>query len=143
MPTLLAFTKATGIKVTYTEDYNDNDEFFAKVKPQLQSGQDTGRDVWCSTDWMVARLIRLGWVQQLDKANIPNAANLETDLQNVPFDAGPRVLAAVAERLHRHRLQPRRPRAARRSSRSTSCSPTRPSRARSRCSPRCATPSRW
>ena len=88
MPTLLAFTKATGIKVEYTEDYNDNDEFFAKVKPQLQAGQDTGRDVWCSTDWMVARLIRLGWVQQLDKANIPNAANLEPDLQQVPFDAG-------------------------------------------------------
>src|SRR5213082_1296001 len=27
-PTLDAFTKQTGIKVTYTEDYNDNDEFF-------------------------------------------------------------------------------------------------------------------
>ena len=87
-PTLVAFGKATGIKVTYTEDYNDNDEFFAKVKPQLSAGQDTGRDVWCSTDWMVARLIRLGWVQKLDKANIPNAANLEPDLANVPFDKG-------------------------------------------------------
>ena len=87
-PTLTAFMKASGIQVKYTEDYNDNDEFFAKVKPQLQAGQDTGRDVWCSTDWMVARLIRLGWVQQLDKANIPNAANLEPDLQNVEFDPG-------------------------------------------------------
>jgi spermidine/putrescine transport system substrate-binding protein len=87
-PTLAAFTTALGIKVVYTEDYNDNDEFFAKVKPQLAAGQDTGRDVWCSTDWMVARLIRLGWVQQLDKANIPNAVNLEADLQNVPFDKG-------------------------------------------------------
>jgi spermidine/putrescine transport system substrate-binding protein len=74
--------------VKYTEDYNDNDEFFAKVKPQLGAGKDTGRDVWCSTDWMVARLIRLGWVQPLDKANIPNAANLEPDLQDVPFDKG-------------------------------------------------------
>jgi len=87
-PTLAAFTKAMGIEVAYTEDYNDNDEFFAKVKPQLQAGQDTGRDVWCSTDWMVARLIRLGWVQQLDKANIPHAANLEPDLQDVEFDPG-------------------------------------------------------
>jgi spermidine/putrescine transport system substrate-binding protein len=87
-PTLAAFTAATGIRVTYTEDYNDNDEFFAKVKPQLAAGQDTGRDVWCSTDWMVARLIRLGWVQELDKANIPNAVNLEPDLQNVEYDKG-------------------------------------------------------
>jgi spermidine/putrescine transport system substrate-binding protein len=87
-PTLDAFQKATGIAVTYTEDYNDNDEFFAKVKPQLQGGQDTGRDVWCSTDWMVARLIRLNWVQKLDKANIPNAKNLEDSLTNVEFDPG-------------------------------------------------------
>ena len=34
-PTLDAFTKQTGIKVNYTEDVNDNDEFFAKIQPQL------------------------------------------------------------------------------------------------------------
>jgi spermidine/putrescine transport system substrate-binding protein len=87
-PTLDAFEAKTGIKVTYVEDYNDNDEFFAKVKPQLSAGKDTGRDVWCSTDWMVARLIRLNWVQKLDQANIPNAKNLEPNLQNVEYDKG-------------------------------------------------------
>jgi len=89
-PTLDSFTKATGIKVNYTEDYNDNDEFFAKIKPQLSSKADTGRDVWCSTDWMVARLIRLNWVQKLDKSNIPNAKNLVAPLVNVSFDPGRR-----------------------------------------------------
>lgn len=49
-PTLDAFTKKMGIKVNYTEDYNDNDEFYAKVRPLLAAGKDTGRDVWCSTD---------------------------------------------------------------------------------------------
>ena len=87
-PTLDAFTAKTGIKATYVEDYNDNDEFFAKVKPQLSAKKDTGRDVWCSTDWMVARLIRLNWVQKLDKGNIPNASNLEDTLQNVEYDKG-------------------------------------------------------
>ena len=87
-PTLEAFTKQSGITVNYTEDYNDNDEFFAKAQPQLSAGQDTGRDVWCSTDWMVARLIRLGWVQELDKGNIPNASNLEDNLVDVEFDKG-------------------------------------------------------
>jgi len=87
-PTLDAFTKQTGIRVEYTEDYNDNDEFFAKVRPALSAGRDTGRDVWCSTDWMVARLIRLGWVQKLDKTNIPNAGNLEDSLRQVEFDPG-------------------------------------------------------
>jgi spermidine/putrescine transport system substrate-binding protein len=87
-PTLEAFMKQSGIKVNYTEDYNDNDEFFAKVQPQLSAGQDTGRDVWCSTDWMVARLIRLGWVQELDKENMPNAGNIEDNLSDVEFDPG-------------------------------------------------------
>lgn len=87
-PSLAAFTKQTGIKVNYTEDYNDNDEFYAKVRPLLEAGSATGRDVWCSTDWMVARLIRNGYVQKLDLANIPNNVNLVDSLRNVTFDPG-------------------------------------------------------
>jgi spermidine/putrescine transport system substrate-binding protein len=87
-PSIEAFTKATGIKVNFNEDYNDNDEFFAKVRPLLDAGQDTGRDTWVSTDWMVARLIRLGYVQELDYANIPNLTNLEPSLKDAPFDPG-------------------------------------------------------
>ncbi len=89
-PSLLAFTKRTGIKVSYTEDYNDNDEFYAKVRPLLQAGKDTGRDVWVSTDWLVARLIRLGYVQAFDLANIPNHHNVEDSLLDVEFDKGRR-----------------------------------------------------
>ncbi|MEO7753503.1 MAG: extracellular solute-binding protein [Terracoccus sp.] len=87
-PTLDAFTKQTGIKVNYTEDYNDNDEFYAKVRPLLAGGTDTGRDVWCSTDWMVSRLISQGYVQKLDRANIPNVSNLQDSLKDVEFDPG-------------------------------------------------------
>jgi spermidine/putrescine transport system substrate-binding protein len=87
-PSVDGFTKQTGIKVNYNEDYNDNDEFFAKVRPLLEGGQDTGRDTWVSTDWMVARLIRLGYVQKLDYGNIPNLSNLEPSLKQVPFDPG-------------------------------------------------------
>jgi spermidine/putrescine transport system substrate-binding protein len=89
-PSLDAFTAATGIAVNYTEDYNDNDEFYAKVRPLLEAGQDTGRDVWCSTDWMVSRLIRQGYVQELDYANIPNGENLVESLSDVEFDQGRR-----------------------------------------------------
>lgn len=87
-PTLDEFTAKTGIKVNYTEDYNDNDEFYAKVRPLLAAGQDTGRDTWCSTDWMVARLIRQGYVQKFDLANIPNHGNVEGSLIAVEFDPG-------------------------------------------------------
>ena len=87
-PTLDAFTKTTGIKVNYTEDYNDNNEFYAKVRPLLAAGADTGRDMWVSTDWMVARLIRESYVQKFDLANIPNHDNVDDALLNVPFDKG-------------------------------------------------------
>ena len=87
-PTLDAFTKKTGIKVNYTEDYNDNDEFYAKVRPLLAAGSDTGRDLWVSTDWMVARLIRLDYLQKFDLANIPNHDNVEDSLRGVGFDKG-------------------------------------------------------
>ena len=87
-PTLDAFTKKTGIKVNYTEDYNDNNEFYAKVRPLLAAGADTGRDMWVSTDWMVARLIREDFVQKFDLANIPNHGNVEDALLNVLYDKG-------------------------------------------------------
>ncbi|MGW1783627.1 polyamine ABC transporter substrate-binding protein [Streptomyces sp. NPDC002143] len=88
-PTLDAFTKRTGIKVKYTEDINDNNEFFGKIKPQLAAGQDTGRDLIVLTDWLAGRLIRLGWVQKLDAANLPHAyANLSQQFRSPDWDPG-------------------------------------------------------
>ncbi|MEU0660653.1 polyamine ABC transporter substrate-binding protein [Streptomyces lavendulocolor] len=88
-PSLEAFTKRTGITVKYTEDINDNVEFFGKVKPQLAAGQDTGRDLICVTDWLAARIIRLGWAQKLDPANLPNAyANLSSQFRRPDWDPG-------------------------------------------------------
>ncbi|MFG3172136.1 spermidine/putrescine ABC transporter substrate-binding protein [Streptomyces sp. NPDC048200] len=88
-PTLDAFAKRTGIKVKYTEDINDNVEFFGKIKPQLAAGQDTGRDIIVVTDWLAARLIRFGWVQKLDAANLPHAyTNLSAQFRNPDWDPG-------------------------------------------------------
>ncbi len=88
-PTLDAFTAATGVKVKYTEDINDNVEFFGKVKPQLAAGQDTGRDLVVLTDWMAGRLIRLGWAQKLNPANLTNAlTNLEARFRAPDWDPG-------------------------------------------------------
>ncbi|MFD1658416.1 PotD/PotF family extracellular solute-binding protein [Streptomyces caeni] len=86
-PTLETFTKRTGIRVKYTEDINDNDEFFGKIKPQLAAGQDTGRDLIVLTDWLAARVIRLGWAQKLDPANLPHAyANLSPQFRSPDWD---------------------------------------------------------
>ncbi|MFG2559397.1 PotD/PotF family extracellular solute-binding protein [Streptomyces sp. NPDC048496] len=88
-PTLEAFTERTGIKVKYTEDINDNVEFFGKIKPQLAAGQDTGRDIICVTDWLAARVVRLGWAQKLDASNLPHAyANLSAQFRSPDWDPG-------------------------------------------------------
>ncbi|WP_406472919.1 spermidine/putrescine ABC transporter substrate-binding protein [Streptomyces sp. NBC_01615] len=88
-PTLDAFTKRTGITVKYTEDINDNNEFFGKIKPQLAAGQATGRDIIVLTDWLAARLIRLGWAQKLDPSNLPHAfANLSDQFRTPDWDPG-------------------------------------------------------
>ncbi|MET9767019.1 spermidine/putrescine ABC transporter substrate-binding protein [Streptomyces sp. NPDC006415] len=88
-PTLEAFTKRTGIRVKYTEDINDNVEFFGKIKPQLAAGQNTGRDLICVTDWLAARIIRLGWAQKLDPSNLPHAfANVSAQFRSPDWDPG-------------------------------------------------------
>ncbi|MER2138074.1 MAG: spermidine/putrescine ABC transporter substrate-binding protein [Arthrobacter sp.] len=87
-PSLEAFSEATGIKANYSEDVDGNDTYFGKVQGQLSSGQDIGQDIVTLTDWMAARLIRLGYTQELDLANIPNSKNLLESLKNVDFDPG-------------------------------------------------------
>ncbi|MEV7234554.1 spermidine/putrescine ABC transporter substrate-binding protein [Streptomyces sp. NPDC051020] len=88
-PTLEAFTERTGIQVKYTEDINDNVEFFGKIKPQLAAGQDTGRDIICVTDWLAARVVRLGWAQKLDASHLPHAyANLSAQFRSPDWDPG-------------------------------------------------------
>lgn len=87
-PSLEAFSAASGIKASYSEDVDGNDTYFGKVQGQLAAGQDIGQDIVTLTDWMAARLIRLGYTQELDLANIPNSKNLLATLQNVDFDPG-------------------------------------------------------
>ncbi|MEU9391445.1 spermidine/putrescine ABC transporter substrate-binding protein [Streptomyces sp. NPDC048324] len=90
-PTLEAFEKRTGISVTYTEEINDNDEFFGKISPALMNHQQTGRDLIVMSDWMCARFVRLGWVQRMDRAKQPNvAAHLDPLLRSPAFDPGRR-----------------------------------------------------
>jgi len=87
-PTLMRFQEETGISVEYLVDVDDNNSYYGKVKDQLALGQDIGADTVCLTDWMVARLIRFGYTQKLDHANIPNIANLEPSLAEPDFDPG-------------------------------------------------------
>src|SRR3954466_241678 len=86
-PTMQRFQKETGIKVDYVADVNDNSEFFGVVRNQLAACQSTGRDLMTLTDWMAARMVNLGWLQKLDKKNMPNVeANLVESLRSPGWD---------------------------------------------------------
>jgi spermidine/putrescine transport system substrate-binding protein len=85
--TVSNFDKATGVHTNYIEDVNDNQEFFAKMQPLLSKGESGGRSIIVLTDWMAEKMHDLGYVQDLDKAGIPNVeANLRDNLQHPTFD---------------------------------------------------------
>ena len=85
--TLKEFEQEYGTKVRYVEEINDNTEFFGKVRQQYERGDSGGRDIHVVTDWMAARMMRLGYVQKFDKSEMPNATkNLIARLQSPPFD---------------------------------------------------------
>jgi spermidine/putrescine transport system substrate-binding protein len=84
---LKSFEEKYGTKTKYVEEINDNVEFFGKVRQQYAQGNSGGRDIHTVTDWMAARMIRLGYVQKFDKAEMPNAtANVIDRLKSPPFD---------------------------------------------------------
>src|SRR4051794_22844250 len=78
--------KYPGSHVKYVEEINDLEEFFGKVRQQLQAGQSLHRDIVVLTDWMASRWIRGGWVEPIDKRNVPNAKNLQPGLRHPKFD---------------------------------------------------------
>ncbi len=104
--TVSDFEKATGIKVNYAEDVNDNAEFFGKMQPLLSKGQSGGRDIMVVTDWMAKKMYDLGYLQNFDKKAVaPAMANLRADLAHPVDRPESRLLAALADRHDRPRRQ--------------------------------------
>jgi spermidine/putrescine transport system substrate-binding protein len=85
--TVPEFQRKTGIKVNYVEEVNDNNDFLAKVQPQLQRGQSGGRDIMIVTDWMANRMRELGYLQDFDQEAVaPAKENLVPQLASPAFD---------------------------------------------------------
>jgi spermidine/putrescine transport system substrate-binding protein len=80
------FEDASGLSVAYTEDVNDNEEYFSRIREPLSRGDDIGADMFVVTDFMVNRLIGLGWLAPINDENVPNKANLVASLQDMDFD---------------------------------------------------------
>jgi spermidine/putrescine transport system substrate-binding protein len=85
--TVPAFEKATGVSVKYIEDINSNEEFFNKMRPQLEQGESGGRSIFVLADYQVVKMHKLGYLQEFDKAGLPEVEkNLVASLKHPQFD---------------------------------------------------------
>jgi spermidine/putrescine transport system substrate-binding protein len=87
------FQKASGLTVDYKEDFNDNEQWFAKVKEPLSRKQDIGADLVVPTQFMAARIHRLGWLNEIGDSGVPNRKNLRKDLLDSKVDPGRKFTA--------------------------------------------------
>jgi len=85
--------KATGLTVDYKEDYNDDEEWFAKNKEPLSRKQDIGCDLVIPSETIAARLIRLRWLSEIQESRWPNKKNLQPALMNSTIDPGRKFTA--------------------------------------------------
>jgi spermidine/putrescine transport system substrate-binding protein len=83
-----AFQKASGLTVDYKEDFNDNEQWFAKVKEPLSRKQDIGADLVVPTTFMTSRVQQLGWLNEITDAGWSNKGNLRGDLLEASIDPG-------------------------------------------------------
>ena len=87
--TVAEFEKDSGVSVDYIEDVNDNNTFFGKMQPQLEQGESGGRSIFVLTDWMAKQMYDLGYLQEIDRADLPTVfENLVPSLENPSFDPG-------------------------------------------------------
>ena len=71
-PTINDFVAASDIQVNYDEVIQDNESFFGTVREPLAAGDAIDYDLIVVTDWMLAKMARFGFLEELDLSLIPN-----------------------------------------------------------------------
>lgn len=79
---LTNYEKEYGVKIVY-DTFASNEDLLAK----LQAGA-TGYDVIVPSDYMVAQMIELGLLAEIDMNNIPNIKNIDPRNLDAPYDPG-------------------------------------------------------
>lgn len=79
---LKTYEKEYGVKIIY-DTYASNEDLLAK----LQAGA-TGYDIIIPSDYMVAQMVELGLLAEIDQSHIPNLKNIDPRNLNAPYDPG-------------------------------------------------------
>lgn len=78
------FRRQTGIQLSYLEDINDAQAFFARIQPELAAGRTISQDLFVTPYWLAQRLIGLGWLEPLPV--VANARHLSPSLRRPSWD---------------------------------------------------------
>ena len=105
-------TSKFGGHVKYVEDINDNDEFYGKVRQQLQADQPIGRDIVTLTDFMAVKWVRNRYVRAArQEEHAERRRQPRRQPQERPVRQEARLHGAVAVGRGRPRVQPEEDRA--------------------------------
>jgi spermidine/putrescine transport system substrate-binding protein len=90
-PTVLSFEEEHDVDMQYKVAINDNEEFFGTIREPLSQGESSGWDIIVVTDWMIAKMARLGYLEQLHHEELPNfEANAVEKFKDPFYDPGNR-----------------------------------------------------
>jgi spermidine/putrescine transport system substrate-binding protein len=78
------FNREFGGRCRYVEEIDD--EFYGKVRQQLEQGVSIERDIIVTIDHLASRMVRLNYAEPIDKRNVPNFANLVDHLRAINYD---------------------------------------------------------
>ena len=88
-PTLEAFEKKYDIEVDYKEIIADNQQFFAKLVPYFERGQDPDFDLVALSDWVVGLMREADWVEPVHHDELPHVEeNLLAAFRDPLYDPG-------------------------------------------------------
>ena len=88
-PTVKSFEEETGVNMRYEVVINDNEEFFGTIREPLAQGQSTGWDIIVMSDWMIDKMNRLRYLDELHHDRLPNfAANAAEGFKDPWYDPG-------------------------------------------------------
>jgi spermidine/putrescine transport system substrate-binding protein len=88
-PTIESFQDQFGVEMTYNVVINDNEEFFGTIREPLAAGQSTGYDIIVVSDWLIEKMARLGYLEQIHHDRLPNfQANAREKFKDPGYDPG-------------------------------------------------------
>jgi spermidine/putrescine transport system substrate-binding protein len=90
-PTIEQFQDEFDVTMQYDVVINDNEEFFGTIREELARGESTGYDIIVVSDWLVAKMADLGYLERLHHEELPNfEANADEKFKDPHYDPGNR-----------------------------------------------------